>query len=88
LTAHRTLALRDALAQSPDAAFTAVLHNLCLASFYGTSSSSCLEISPRSASFTHQAPGLADTTSAKAIEACHDQWTKRLPRDEDHLWAR
>ncbi len=87
LTAHRTLALREALAKSPDAALTAVLHNLCLASFYGTYSGSCLEISARSASFTHQAPGLADTASAKAIEACHDQWAKRLPNDEDHLWG-
>jgi ParB family transcriptional regulator, chromosome partitioning protein len=87
LTAHRTLALREALARSPDAALTAVLHNLCLASFYGTSSGSCLEISAKSASFTHQAPGLADTASAKAIEARHDQWTKRLPNDEGHLWG-
>ena len=86
LTAHRTLALRDTLAQSPDAALTAVLHNFCLASFYRASGDSCLEISAKSASFTHQAPGLADTASAKAIEARHDQWAKRLPSEEDHLW--
>jgi ParB family chromosome partitioning protein len=86
LTAHRTLALRDALAQSADVAFTGVLHNLCLASFYNASSASCLEISAKSASFTHQAPGLADTVSAKAIEARHNEWAKRLPEEEDHLW--
>ena len=86
LTAHRTLALRDALARSPDAALTAVLHNLCLASFYRTPAGSCLEISTKSASFTQQAPGLADTASAKAIEARHDQWAKRLPNEEGHLW--
>jgi len=86
LTAHRTLALREALARSPDAALTALLHNLCLASFYRASWGSCLEISAKSASFTHQAPGLADTASAKAIEARHHQWAKRLPKEEDHLW--
>src|SRR5262249_49491797 len=51
LTAHRTLALRDALANDPDSAFTAVLHALCLSAFYRFSSGSCLEISAKSASF-------------------------------------
>ena len=34
LTAHRTLALRDALANDPDVAFLAALHVLCLKIFY------------------------------------------------------
>ena len=34
LTAHRTLALRDALANDPDTAFAAVLYTLCLGAFY------------------------------------------------------
>jgi ParB family chromosome partitioning protein len=33
-TASRTLALRDALAQNPDVAFSAALHALCLKLFY------------------------------------------------------
>ena len=33
LTAHRTLALRDALANDPAVAFQAVLHNFVLATF-------------------------------------------------------
>ena len=33
LTAHRTVALRDALANEPNVAFQAVLHALCLAAF-------------------------------------------------------
>ncbi len=73
LTAHRTLALRDALANDPGTAFTAVLHALCLSAFYRFSSGSCLEISAKSASFSTQAPGLADSASAKAIEARHQQ---------------
>src|SRR5262252_1814851 len=86
LTAHRTLALRDALANDPDTAFTAVLHALCLSAFYRFSSGSCLEISAKSASFGTQAPGLADSASAKAIEVRHQQWAKQLPKGEDDLW--
>jgi ParB family chromosome partitioning protein len=38
LTAHRTLALRDALANDPSVAFAALLHALCLGAFYRMSS--------------------------------------------------
>jgi ParB family chromosome partitioning protein len=87
LTAHRTLAIRDALANDPRAAFAAVLHTLCLGVFYRMASGTCLEISARSTGFSAQAPGLADSTSAKAIEARHQQWVKQLPKDEGGLWA-
>jgi ParB family chromosome partitioning protein len=86
LTAHRTLALRDALAKDPGVAFAAVLHALCLGAFYRMSSGTCLEISAKSATFSTQAPGLADSASAKAIEARHQQWAKQLPKNEDDLW--
>jgi len=86
LTAHRTLALRDALANDPSVAFAAVLHALCLGTFYRMSSGTCLEISTKSAGFNAQAPGLADSASAKAIEARHQQWAKQLPHDDDDFW--
>ena len=86
LTAHRTLALRDTLANDPGTAFTAVLHALCLSAFYRFSSGSCLEISAKSASFSSHAPGLADSASANAIEARHQQWASQLPKGEDGLW--
>ena len=86
LTAHRTLALRDALANDPGTAFVSVLHILCLGAFYRSPSATCLEISARSTSFNTQAPGLADSASAQAIEARHQQWAQQLPRDEDDLW--
>jgi ParB family chromosome partitioning protein len=87
LTAHRTLALREALANDPDTAFAAVLHALCLSAFYRYSSGSCLEISAKSAGFGTQAPGLADSASAKAIEARHQHWASQLPKGEDGLWG-
>jgi ParB family chromosome partitioning protein len=87
LTAHRTLALRDALANSPSVAFAAVLHNFVFTAFYRfASSNSCLEISIRSPSLPSQAPGLNDSSSAKAILARHDAWKVRLPKDESALW--
>jgi ParB family chromosome partitioning protein len=86
LTAHRTLALRDAVASDPGTAFLAMLYTACLGTFYGVSSASCLEISVKSTSFSAQAPGLSDSASAQAIDARHDRWLKQLPADEADLW--
>lgn len=87
LTAHRTLALRNALANDPAMAFTAVLHNFVLATFYRFApSNGCLEIAIRAPVLPAQAPGLNDSASAKAIQARHDAWKLRLPRDESVLW--
>jgi ParB family chromosome partitioning protein len=46
----------------------------------------CLEISAKSASFSAQASGLADSASAQAIEARHRNWAAQLPKHEDDLW--
>ncbi|MEK9285295.1 ParB/RepB/Spo0J family partition protein [Bradyrhizobium sp. ISRA442] len=87
LTAHRTLALRDALAENPAIAFQAVLHNFVLTAFYRFApSGSCLEIGLRTPTFPTQAPGLRESASAKAVEARHESWKARLPRGEDDLW--
>ncbi len=87
LTAHRTLALRDALANEPAIAFQAVLHNFVLATFYRfASSSGCLEIEIRTPTFPAQTPGLKESTSAGAIDDRHDRWKARLPKDEGDLW--
>ncbi|WP_316195277.1 MULTISPECIES: ParB/RepB/Spo0J family partition protein [unclassified Bradyrhizobium] len=87
LTAHRTLALRDALAECPAIAFQAVLHNFVLTAFYRfASSGSCLEIGLRTPTFPASAPGLRESASAKAIEARHQSWKARLPKEEKDLW--
>ena len=87
LTAHRTLALRDALANDPAVAFQAVLHNFVLATFYRfATSSGCLEIAIRTPTFPAQAPGLKESASAEAIDIRHDGWKVRLPKDEGDLW--
>jgi ParB family transcriptional regulator, chromosome partitioning protein len=87
LTAHRTLALRNALANEPAVAFRAVLHNFVLATFYRfASSSGCLEIAIRTPTFPAQAPGLKESASAEAIGGRHEGWKARLPKDESDLW--
>ena len=86
LTAHRTLALRDALANDPHIAFQAVLHALCLNGFYRSASNTCLEITAKHSGFSAQAAGLAETASAKAIDARHAQWAKQLPEAPAALW--
>ncbi|HLZ06622.1 MAG TPA: ParB/RepB/Spo0J family partition protein [Bradyrhizobium sp.] len=87
LTAHRTLALRDALAENPAITFQAVLHNFVLTAFYRfASSGSCLEIGLRTPAFPAQAPGLRESVSAKAVEARHEGWKERLPKSEADLW--
>jgi ParB family chromosome partitioning protein len=87
LTAYRTLALRDALAENPDVAFLAALHVLCLKLFYRYTSDSCLEIDVKSVMFGNQAPGLNDTAIAKAIDDRHRRWSEQLPREPGDLWG-
>ncbi|MFV3131296.1 ParB N-terminal domain-containing protein [Niveispirillum sp. KHB5.9] len=86
LTAFRTLALRDALAQDPDTAFIAALHLLCLQLFYYRSSNSCLQITARSPGFMAEPPGLADSIPAQSITARHENWEGQLPDDPRDLW--
>ena len=86
LSAHRTLALRDAVASDPDVAFLAALHALTLKLFYPYPLDSCVDIEPKRLTFGAQAPGLADTASARAIEARHARWAAQLPKEPGKLW--
>jgi ParB family transcriptional regulator, chromosome partitioning protein len=86
LTAYRTLALRDALAQNPDVAFSAALHALCLKLFYSYTSDSCVEIDAKSVVFGSQAPGLNDAGIAKAVDDRHRGWSDQLPQEPGDLW--
>jgi len=86
LTAYRTLALRDALAQDPDVAFLAALHALCLKLFYRHTPESCLDIDAKSVVFGGQAPGLNDSAVAKAVDERHRRWAEQLPRESAELW--
>jgi ParB family chromosome partitioning protein len=87
LTAHRTLALRDALAGNPGIALAAVTYSLVLFAFYPPyERASCLEIKGVSAYLEGSAPGIADTPAGRAIAERHEQWAVRLPKDAAETW--
>jgi ParB family chromosome partitioning protein len=86
LTAHRTLALREAIANDPDTAFLAMLHALTLKLFYRFGLDSCLEVEAKTVLFGSQVEGLGDMPYATAIDARHGAWSAQLPRDIADLW--
>jgi len=87
LTAYRTLALRDALAKNPEAAFLAAIHALALKAFYGGGFDACVEIDSESVFLGSHAPGLGDTPAAWALDEAHGNWQLRLPEKPQNLWA-
>ena len=86
LAAHRTLALRDAVANNPQVALTALLHKLCLDTFQHSAPGACLEASVRHVFFPVQSADLKDSPSAKAIAERHEAWKAELPKDDHALW--
>jgi ParB family transcriptional regulator, chromosome partitioning protein len=86
LTAHRTLALRDAVASHPQLAMTALLHKLCVDAFYQTYTPGCLEAGVRHVQLPVQAPDMKESASAKSIADRHEAWRADLPTDEQALW--
>lgn len=86
LTAERTLALREALAKAPDAAFIALLHALCLSVFRSHGQSGCVQIGVTQSWLGNAAPNLRDSVWSTSIQARHEQWEARLPDEPGALW--
>jgi ParB family chromosome partitioning protein len=86
LTAHRTLALQDAVAAHPHVAMTALLYKLCVDAFHRTYGPGCLEAGVRHVQLSIQAPELKESASAKSIAARHDAWKADVPADDAALW--
>lgn len=88
LTAHRTLALRDAVANNPRIAMTALLHKLALDCFGSRSSGAAVEASVRDIHLPVQAADLADSYPAQNIDARHAGWRADMPlgQGDDVLW--
>jgi ParB family chromosome partitioning protein len=89
LTAHRTLALREAIGRSPDVALTLLLLKLVTDTFRTSSASgSCLEASVRHVHMSAQAPDLKDSVVAKLVDERHAAWEADLPLGDDAaLWG-
>jgi ParB family chromosome partitioning protein len=86
LTAHRTLALRDAVASHPKVAMTMLLHKLCVDAFYQNYMPGCLEAGVRHVPLPVQASDLKESSSARTIADRHDLWKADMPTDEEGLW--
>jgi ParB family chromosome partitioning protein len=88
LTAHRTLALRDALGASPTVALSAVVLSLALFAFYPPyDRASCLEIKGVSAYLDGHAPGIDESRAGRSIAERHERWAVRLPKEAADLWT-
>jgi ParB family chromosome partitioning protein len=88
LTAHRTLALRLALGESPDVALIAMTHALAARTFYhGHDVGSCLDVKPSSQPLGGHADGIEDTAAAKKLAERHESWARQMPGDVAGLWG-
>lgn len=88
LTAHRTLALRNAVAENQHVAITALLHRLVLDTFSHRSATGCLEAFVRHVQLPVQGADLRDSPAAKAVDDRHEAWKGDIPLGNDQtLWA-
>ncbi len=87
LTAHRSAALGNELAEHPDIALMAVAHALALRAFYtGEGASTCIEVRMTPAPLTSYAASLPDSVAGRASEARHEGWARDLPKEVSELW--
>ncbi|MER9428832.1 ParB/RepB/Spo0J family partition protein [Mesorhizobium sp. M0408] len=87
LTAHRTLALRNAVAENPHVAITALLHRLVLDTFGQRSTTGCVEAFVRHVHLSAQEADLKDSPSAKAVAQREAAWKGHIPfGDDEALW--
>lgn len=86
LTAHRTLALRDAVGANPHVALTALLHKLVRDTFGRSTTGASVGASVREVYFREQGPDLKDSPYAQSVKERHDGWKADLPSDDDALW--
>jgi ParB family chromosome partitioning protein len=88
LTAHRTLALRDALGEASDLALTALVHALATATFFPHSGPvSCIKVSAHSQYLGGHAPGIEEVPLAQHLHARHERFASQMPESPDDLWA-
>jgi ParB family chromosome partitioning protein len=86
LTAHRTAALREAVANRPDVAFLAVVHALVASTFYFGNRISCLELTARTVYLSSFAPGIDETPLGRTCSDRQAALATSLPEKVDDLW--
>lgn len=86
LTAYRTLALRNAVAENPHVAMTALLHKLVSDTFMTRMYTGAMEAGVKHVFFPAQDDALSDSPSARAVQERHAAWAGDIPKDDDGLW--
>ncbi len=86
LTAHRTAALANELAQSPSIALAALVHAMTARLLYVAPGMSCLDLNPHRTVLSSHAPYIGDSRAMTEIEARHAAWQQRLPQEAGDLW--
>ncbi len=87
LSAHRTAALRCAMAENPKVALAATVHALALPLIDGREYESCLEVSRKSANLAREVAVKEDCTAHAAMADHAAYWGERLPSHPAELWA-
>lgn len=86
LSAHRTAALRELVAGSPDVAMQALAHALADQLLYVGPSDTCLRLTATEVRLDHASQSVAESRAGQAFQARHEAWLGRLP-ERDRLWA-
>ena len=87
LTAYRTLALRNAVAENPHVAITALLHKLVSDTFMTRMYTGAMEAGVKHVFFPAQDDALKDSPSARAVQDRHAAWAAEIPKDDNALWG-
>jgi ParB family chromosome partitioning protein len=86
LTAHRSAALRDALAEQPDLAQLALVHALVSGVFGMGDKASCLDIRWGSRNLSAFGEGIEDSPAGLAIAGRHQDWARQMPKTPEDFW--
>jgi ParB family chromosome partitioning protein len=86
LTAHRSAALRDALAQAPDLAQLALVHALVNRVFGLGGAATCLDIRWGSRDLSQFGEGIEDSVAGQAIGERHRLWARQMPTQTEDFW--
>ena len=86
LTAQRTAALRETVAQRPDIAFIAVVHAFVASTFYFGNRVSCLDVTVRTVYLSGHAAGIDESPQGHACSDRQAELAALLPKEVDGLW--
>ena len=86
LSAHRTIALRNAVGGNPHVAMTALLHKLARDAFRRFTHGATVQVSVHEVFCGNQGTDLKTTPYAKAVDERHAAWKAEVPTDDDALW--